>query len=183
MVSKRHPRSAGAAREQTADPNVIPGGPFVVNLMTGHARKATALEAAAYQRDQEAMKRYAVVSKPASELAKQEARAKREKLELAMLQQLKALNLMGGLVPQYIFHVKRRWRLDFAWPAKRIAIEIDGGTHTGGRHVRGDGYAKDCEKHAQAMLMGYRVFRATAEQVKDGTAAYWIEQAIKGVYE
>lgn len=183
----RTPERQKAARIQEADPNVMPGGPFVVNVVTGHARKATALEAAVYAHDQAALKRYAVVNKPAAELAKQQAKAAREKLELAMLQQLKAVgNHVAGMrnvEQQYKFKPGRQWRLDFAWPAKYLALEVDGGTFTGGRHVRGEGYAKDCEKHAQAMLMGYRVFRATAEQVKDGTAVKWIEQAIKGVYE
>lgn len=122
-------------------------------------------------------------AEPRDELKREVAKAAREKLELAMLQQLKALGLDRYVEKQYKFHRARQWRLDFAWPAKCIALEVDGGTFTGGRHVRGEGYAKDCEKHAHAMLIGYRVFRATAEQVKDGTAAHWIEQAIKGVYE
>jgi len=29
-------------------------------------------------------------------------------------------------VPQYRFHPKRRWRMDWAWPRYRVAVEIDG---------------------------------------------------------
>src|SRR5687768_16750315 len=29
----------------------------------------------------------------------------------------------------------RRWRFDFAWPELKVAVECDGGTFTGGRHV------------------------------------------------
>ena len=64
----------------------------------------------------------------------------------------------------------RRWRFDFAIPDKLIGIEIEGGTWTGGRHNRGAGYAKDCEKYNQAAKMGWRIFRYTTAQVMQGTA-------------
>lgn len=39
-------------------------------------------------------------------------------------------------VPQYIFHPKRRWRLDFAFPEYKIGIELDGGSGGGfGRRI------------------------------------------------
>jgi hypothetical protein len=38
--------------------------------------------------------------------------------------------------------------------------------------------AKDCEKLAAAVILGRRVMRATTNQVKNGTAAFWVEQAL-----
>lgn len=115
---------------------------------------------------------------PASALAKEQERARRETLELCLLQQLKALGLGGGLERQLRFHATRLWRFDFAYPDLKLAIEVDGGTWSNGAHSRGAGIAKDCEKLAAAVILGWRVMRATTNQVKDGTAAFWVEQAL-----
>lgn len=71
---------------------------------------------------------------------------------------------------EYRFAPPRRWRFDFAWPDRKIAVEIDGGTWVGGRHVRGSGYAKDCEKMNAAVEKGWRVLRFTSDQVRSGEA-------------
>lgn len=73
-------------------------------------------------------------------------------------------------VPEHRFHPIRRWRFDFCWPDSMIALELDGGTWTRGRHTRGAGYRGDCEKLNAAASMGYRVFRITAGMLKDNTA-------------
>ncbi len=116
---------------------------------------------------------------PAQILAKAEAAARREALELAMLQQFRALGLTRGLQRQHRFHPTRQWRFDFAFPACKLAIEVDGGTWTNGAHSRGAGIARDCEKLAAAVIDGWSVMRATTNQVKDGTAAGWVEQALR----
>lgn len=71
------------------------------------------------------------------------------------------------LLTEFKFHPKRRFRFDFADPASRVAIELEGGTWAGGRHTRGAGYAKDCEKYNLATLLGWRVFRFTVDMLRD----------------
>lgn len=66
---------------------------------------------------------------------------------------------------EYRFHPERKWRFDFAWPEHMLAVEIDGGAWTGGRHVRGSGFTRDCEKMTEAALMGWRVLRLTPKMV------------------
>jgi very-short-patch-repair endonuclease len=65
---------------------------------------------------------------------------------------------------------ERRWRADFALLEHRILIEVEGGTHSAGRHVRGKGYEADCEKYNAAVLAGWRVLRFTTQMVRQGTA-------------
>lgn len=65
-------------------------------------------------------------------------------------------------VTEYRFARPRRWRFDFAWPDLRIAVEIEGGVYTRGRHVRPGGYQGDIEKYNAAVLAGWRVLRYTA---------------------
>lgn len=78
---------------------------------------------------------------------------------------------------EYRFHPKRRWRFDFAWPDKMIAVEVEGGTFTGGRHTRGKGFEQDCEKYCEATLLGWRVLRFTTKQVNSGYALGSVERA------
>ena len=68
--------------------------------------------------------------------------------------------LLGGpaLEHEYQFHPERKWRFDYAAPAVWIAIELNGGVWSEGRHVRGAGYLRDREKINAAQLMGWRVF-------------------------
>ncbi len=66
----------------------------------------------------------------------------------------------------YKFHPTRKWMIDFAWPDDMIAVEVEGGIHSGGRHVRGVGYENDCEKYNAATLLGWRVFRFTGGMIK-----------------
>ncbi len=73
----------------------------------------------------------------------------------------------------------RRFRADFAWPDRLIAVEVDGATWTGGRHSRGSGIERDAEKQTLAALHGWRVIRVTGAQVKDGRALAWIEAALR----
>lgn len=64
-----------------------------------------------------------------------------------------------ALLSEYRFHPTRRWRFDFAyWPAK-VAIEIEGGVYSRGRHTRGSGFVADCEKYNAAAELGWTVLR------------------------
>lgn len=73
-----------------------------------------------------------------------------------------------GWIPEYRFNSKRRWRFDWALVARKVAIEIEGGVWTGGRHTSGAGFLKDCEKYNSAALMGWTVLRYTPKQIQDG---------------
>lgn len=76
------------------------------------------------------------------------------------------------------FHDKRRWRFDLAWPERKVAVEIDGAVWSGGRHVRGAGVEKDCEKFCEAAIAGWRVLRVTTRHVANGQALGWIERLL-----
>lgn len=71
------------------------------------------------------------------------------------------------LHPEFRFHPKKRWRFDFALPEHKIAIEVEGGTWSNGRHTRGAGYRKDCEKYNAANVLGWHVLRYTTDMLRD----------------
>lgn len=64
-------------------------------------------------------------------------------------------------VREYRAFPPRRWRFDLAWPSYKIALEIDGGVYTLGRHTRGKGFEADCRKMNSAAASGWTVFRVT----------------------
>lgn len=66
---------------------------------------------------------------------------------------------------EFRFHPQRRWRFDFAWPDRKLAVECEGGIFSFGRHTRGAAYSKDCEKYNQSALLGWTVLRYTIKNL------------------
>lgn len=69
----------------------------------------------------------------------------------------------------------RRFRGDLCWPDRRVVVEVDGGTWSGGRHTTGSGYARDCVKQNLAHLNGWTVYRVEGGMVRDGRALELVE--------
>ncbi|TOA43715.1 hypothetical protein CGK26_23080 [Vibrio parahaemolyticus] len=86
-------------------------------------------------------------------------------------------NLIG--LPPYqtevLFHPTRKWRMDYAWPDLKIALEVHGGTHSNGRHTRGVGFANDREKMNEAQLLGWIVIEIASDNL--GQLRGWLERA------
>lgn len=113
---------------------------------------------------------------PADALKRERSKAAREALAKMMAWQLHAAGLKHER--EHLFHGVRKWRFDFAFPDRKLALEVDGGTWTGGRHTRGTGYEEDCRKFAEAAILGWRVIRATGDHVRSGIALQWVERAL-----
>lgn len=66
---------------------------------------------------------------------------------------------------EHRFHPTRRWRFDFAWPGRKVAVEIDGGqwVERGGRHARDS----DRIKGNIAAALGWRVLHFSGEMLDD----------------
>lgn len=79
---------------------------------------------------------------------------------------------------EYRFHPTRKWRFDFAWTVPRVAVEIEGGIWTHGRHVRGTGYVSDMEKYNHATASGWRIFRFTRDQLRKGEAQEFMKTVL-----
>lgn len=79
---------------------------------------------------------------------------------------------------EYRFAPPRKWRFDYCWIAQRVALEYEGGIYSGGRHVRGKGYANDCRKYTEASLRGWVLIRVTSEMIGNGEALRFIERAL-----
>lgn len=82
-------------------------------------------------------------------------------------------------VREHRFAPPRRWRFDLAWPDQRLAVEIEGGIWIQGRHNRGEGFLKDCEKYAEALCRGWRVLRIPTDWFSNGMAMRYVRRALK----
>lgn len=98
-------------------------------------------------------------------------------LEDALVFGIRALGLPNP-EREVVFAPPRRWRFDLAWPSRKLAAEIEGGTWVSGRHSRGAGMRKDAEKYNTAALAGWMVLRFTGDMVTDGTALLVLEKAL-----
>lgn len=80
-----------------------------------------------------------------------------------------AWRMAGGPEPvrEHRFAAGRRFRFDFCWPDKMVAVELEGGIWTGGGHTRGAGYRENCEKYNLAAIQGWRVLRYTVNDLDE----------------
>jgi very-short-patch-repair endonuclease len=67
---------------------------------------------------------------------------------------------------EFKFHPTRKWRFDMAIPSLMIAIEYEGVYGIKSRHTTMSGYTGDCEKYNEAVVLGWRVLRFTAKNIR-----------------
>ena len=81
-------------------------------------------------------------------------------------------------VREFKFHPTRKWRFDFAFPDRMIAVECEGGVWTQGRHTRGSGYIADLEKYNEAQRLGWSIFRFHGGAVMNGDAIRFVKAVL-----
>lgn len=101
-------------------------------------------------------------------------------LEDTLIFQLHALGAPEP-VREWKFHPIRRWRFDLAWVDKWIAVEVQGGVWSQGKHGRGSGVAKDYEKLNTAQIMGWKVLQFETSSVNSGEAAIEISDYLERI--
>lgn len=74
---------------------------------------------------------------------------------------------VNGLTPEreYCFHLTRKWRIDFAWPDRKLAVEIESSVH----RIKSR-FAGDLDKYNALSRANWRLFRFTAKMVESGEA-------------
>jgi very-short-patch-repair endonuclease len=81
--------------------------------------------------------------------------------------------------PEHRFDPVRRWRFDWCWLDRKLALEVEGGVWRGGRHTNPIGFVKDIEKYNAATLQGWRVLRCTPQMIDTGEVIPLLEAALK----
>lgn len=103
-------------------------------------------------------------------------------LEAEMAFNLRAEGLTG-FVTEYQFKGlsgNRRYRFDIAYPDNDppVAVEVQGGVFSGGRHVTGKGFSDERSKSAQAQVMGWVYLEVTPAMIRSGEAVGLVERAL-----
>ncbi len=88
-------------------------------------------------------------------------------------------NQIADYVLECRFAPPRQWAFDIAFPEHRIAVEIEGGIFTRGRHTRPMGFIADCEKYNTAALMGWKVLRIHTRTINNGQAIKMLVGALE----
>jgi hypothetical protein len=86
----------------------------------------------------------------------------------------------AGIPPpvcEHRFDTVRKWRYDYAWPARKVALEVEGGVWTGGRHTRGSGFLRDLEKYNAAALAGWTVLKCTPSTLCSAATVEMVKRA------
>jgi hypothetical protein len=87
---------------------------------------------------------------------------------------------------EYTFCEGRKWRFDLAWPHEaclhtcfdgNVAIEVQGGLFTGGRHNRGAAMLKEYEKLNKAACMGWRILYVQPKELCMASTVLLIKEA------
>ena len=96
-------------------------------------------------------------------------------------EEMMALHLRANKIAferEYVFAPPRKWRFDFAILSEKLAIEVDGGIWSNGRHSRGTGYENDCRKLSEAATLGWRIIRVSPAMVHSGEALNFVARAL-----
>jgi hypothetical protein len=101
-----------------------------------------------------------------------------------------ANGLPEGAVAEFRFHRQRKFCFDWAWPARLVALEIEGGLFGRGKrcptcgrravagHSSIERIKTDMEKYNLASLAGWRILRATPQQFESGEAGRLVRLAL-----
>jgi very-short-patch-repair endonuclease len=80
------------------------------------------------------------------------------------------------IATQYPFHPTRQFRFDFAFPERKIAIEIQG---YGMGHASYVSMAKDYERHNEATQLGWSIYYFMGIHIKEEAVHKTIDYLIK----
>lgn len=107
-----------------------------------------------------------------SEIKPPPAPPKESNLERRFDQQLRA-NGITDFERGWFFIVGRDFELDFAFPKRKLAVEVQGMAH----RIKGK-WKRDIEKRALAMLEGWRVLEVDGATIRDGRAIEWTKRML-----
>jgi very-short-patch-repair endonuclease len=79
---------------------------------------------------------------------------------------------------EYRFSDTRRFRLDFAWPAQKLGVEVQGGTWVKSGHTTGTGLERDFDKLNTLSAEGWKVLMFSRKMIESGYAVEMIKQIL-----
>ena len=82
---------------------------------------------------------------------------------------------------EYRFAPPRKFRFDYAWIDAKVALEIEGGIWMkgGSGHSHPMWILRDMKKGNLAASLGWKIFRFTTKEFRDGTAHTFMQAVFK----
>ena len=74
---------------------------------------------------------------------------------------------------EYPFHETRKWRIDFAWPDLKFAVEVESSVH----RIRSR-FASDLDKYNAMSMAGWKLLRYTRKMIESGQAINEVLEAL-----
>lgn len=103
----------------------------------------------------------------------------------AIFQQVCKTYRLPEPIPEFMFHPDRKWRCDWFFEAngRRVALEVEGGIHTGGRHTRAAGFKGDIEKYNALSMRGIFLIRVTPDSLMSTSTFTSLKAVLYGNHE
>jgi len=95
------------------------------------------------------------------------------RLEIAMRRQMEEAGIETP-DQQYLPIKGRKIRLDFAWPDRKIALEVDGAVHRIKKSFKGS-----FERNVMLLMAGWKVLHVGGDDVRNGRAIEWIKEVLR----
>ena len=117
--------------------------------------------------------RYAKAMQSVGVHPKPPAERKESQLERRFLQQLEQAKLTECCIREYYAINGRDFRLDFAWPSRKLYVEVQGMAH----RIKGR-FRADIERWALLTLAGWRGLEVGGAEIRNGKAVEWLKQLL-----
>jgi hypothetical protein len=113
---------------------------------------------------------------PRSPQGREKRQADRKAKEALVVAYVQARGLPVPIF-EYRFDPVRKWRFDLLFDAW-LAVEVQGGLFTQGRHARGAALRDEYDKLNEAVVAGYSVLFCTPQDVDSGAIFAVVERAL-----
>ena len=101
------------------------------------------------------------------------AKPAESQLERRFLQQLEQAGLTECCIREYYAINGRDFRLDFAWPSRKLYVEVQGMAH----RIKGR-FRADIERRALLTLAGWRGLEVGGAEIRNGKGIEWLKQLL-----
>lgn len=142
--------------------------PTLADIEARSARNKAAWRPPALERDLEA-------EKVADSLLRNRARASSQVREQSDIERALEWFIADANIPaaerNYRHIPGRKFELDFAWPALKLGVEVQGMAH----RIKGK-FEADVDKRALAQLEGWLILEVSGRRIRDGSAIEWLKE-------
>ncbi len=70
-----------------------------------------------------------------------------------------------AFVKEYKFCKERKWKIDYYLPELNVAIEVEGGVWSGGRHINPKGFLNDIDKYNAITMAKIQLLRIDTDRL------------------